>query len=206
MSENKKENKRDQILASASENFARFGYKKTTLEDIGKKIGLNKASIYYYFKNKEEIFTCIILEEFQQFIAKLHQEFVENMTCERKILVYFEEKLRFWHQKAINLPQFTEMEPEELNRVMMASGYETFLKIEQDEKSFISKILINCIEKGQIKACDVEKTSEFIFALVDGIKAKHERLTHNRPSSSSENENMRNDVQMALKIFLNGLK
>ncbi len=206
MSENKKEYKKDQILSAASDCFARFGYKKTTLDDIGKKIGLNKASIYYYFKSKEEIFTSIILEEFQQFISKLHKEIDEKMTCERKILIYFEEKLKFWQEQATNLPQFTEMEPEQLNRVMMESGYEIFLKIEQDEKTFVAKILKYCIEKGQIKECDVEKISEYIFALVDGVKTKHERSIHNRPMPQIECEKVRNDVQEALKIFLNGLK
>ena len=84
------QNKKEQILSAASECFARFGYKKTTLDDIGKKIGLNKASIYYYFKNKEEIFTNIVLNEFQQFITKLQQNLEEDMGCEQKILIYFE--------------------------------------------------------------------------------------------------------------------
>src|SRR4030042_4226412 len=147
MSQNKKENKKEQILAAASECFARFGYKKTTLDDIGKKIGLNKASIYYYFKSKEEIFTSIVLGEFQQFISKLHQEIEEGMICEQKILVYFEEKLNFWFQKSMILPQITEIEPEKLQQLMEASGFETFLKIEQGEKSFLANILKNCKKK-----------------------------------------------------------
>src|SRR4030042_4489907 len=119
MSQNKKENKKDQILAAASECFARFGYKKTTLDDIGKKIGLNKASIYHYFKSKEEIFTQIVLNEFEQFITKLHQHIEEDMICEQKILVYFEEKLHFWFQKSLILPQITEIEPGQLHQLMM---------------------------------------------------------------------------------------
>lgn len=200
MSRNKKEqNKKEQILSAASECFARFGYKKATLDDIGKKIGLNKASIYYYFKSKEEIFTIIVLNEFKQFVIKLHQNIEENMNCEQKILLYFEEKLHFWFQKSIILPQITEIEPEKLQQ-LMASGLETFFKIEQEEKSFVANILKNCIKNGQIKDCNIEKMSEFMFALVDGVKDKYKFPT------SAENENMIKDVQTALKIFLNGLK
>jgi len=206
MSQIKKENKKDQILAAASECFARFGYKKTTLDDIGKKIGLNKASIYHYFKSKEEIFTQIVLNEFEQFITKLHQHIEEDMICEQKILVYFEEKLHFWFQKSLILPQITEIEPGQLQQLMMASGYETFLKIEQAEKSFLANILHNCIKKGQIKECDVEKTSDFIFALVDGVKGNYERSTRNKSPPSPQHENMMKDVRTALKIFINGLK
>ncbi|MFX0073779.1 MAG: TetR/AcrR family transcriptional regulator, partial [Candidatus Hermodarchaeota archaeon] len=101
------ENKKEQILSAASECFAKFGYKKTTLEDIAQKIGLNKASLYYYFKSKEEIFITIILNEFQQFVAKLHQDIEEDMDCIEKILVYFEEKLHFFREKAAILPQIS---------------------------------------------------------------------------------------------------
>ena len=165
-------NKKEQILLAAGECFARFGYKKTTLDDIGKKIGLNKASIYYYFKSKEDIFATIALNEFKQFITKLQQDIEENMDCEQKIGVYFSEKLSFWFQKSMILPQITEIEPEALQH-LMTSGKEIYLKIEQEEKSFIADILQNCIKDGQIKDCKVEKISEFIFALVDGVKDKY---------------------------------
>lgn len=194
------QNKKEQILSAASKSFARFGYKKTTLEDIGKKVGLDKASIYYYFKNKEEIFTTIVLNEFKQFITKLHQDIEEDMDCEQKILVYFEERFHFFNEKAMILPQITEIE---IQRIM-ASGLEIFMKIEQGEISFVANILKNCIRNGQIKDCDVEKISEFIFALVEGVKKKY--VTNEKYPTPSEFENMIKDIQTALKIFMNGLK
>ncbi len=206
MSHKKKENKKEQILSAASEFFAKFGYKKTTLDDIGKKIGLNKASIYYYFDSKEAIFTSIVMEEFEQFISKLHHDIEEGMVCEQKILVYFAEKLHYWFQKSLILPQITEIEPEQLQQLMLASGQETYLKIEQGEKSFVANILKNCIKKGQIKECNVEKTSDFMFALVDGVKENYVKFTRNKNLTPHEHENILKDVQTALKIFINGLK
>jgi len=197
--------KKEQILSAASECFAKFGYKKTTLDDIGKKVGLNKASIYYYFKNKEEIFTILVLNEFKQFIAKLHQNFEEEKNCEEKILRYFEEKLHFWFQKSIILPQITETEPETLFHIM-ASGEELYMKIDRDEQSFIANILRNCIISGQIKDCDVEKMSEFMFALADGVKDKYIGFNKAKQLTQTEHEKIIEDVQKALKIFINGLK
>lgn len=55
---------RASILEAARELFARFGYKKTTMEDIAHALRKGKSSLYYYFKNKEEIFQAVIsLEE-----------------------------------------------------------------------------------------------------------------------------------------------
>lgn len=197
-------NKKEQILLAASECFAIFGYKKTTLEDIGQKIGLNKASIYYYFKSKEEIFTVIVLNEFRQFINNLHQDIGENMACEDKISKYFVEKLRYWFQKSMILPQITEIGPLERQH-LMTSGKEIYVKIEEEEKLFLSNILRKCIRDSQIKDCDVDKMSEFMFALVDGVKDNYIELAKSL-TRSIEFEDMIKDVQTALNIFVNGLK
>ncbi|MHA2250674.1 MAG: TetR/AcrR family transcriptional regulator [Candidatus Kariarchaeaceae archaeon] len=197
--------RKEQILSAASQCFARFGYKKTTLEDIGKMIGLNKASIYYYFKNKEEIFTTIALGEFKQFMDKLHQRIEEKKDCEAKILEYFENNLRFWSEQSSVLTQLTEIEPADLQH-LMASGREIYIRIEDGEKLFFSKILQDCIKNGHIQDCDVKKTTEFMFALADGIKDRYIGFTGNKRLAVTERENMVKDVQTALIIFINGLK
>ena len=203
------QDKKEHILLAASECFARFGYKKTTLEDIGQKIGLNKASIYYYFKNKEEIFTTLILNEFEQFMFKLHQEIEEDMDCEDKIFMYFEKKLRYF-QKSMILQQITEIELEKLEQ-LISTGQEISLKLENEEKEFIMKILEKCIKDGYIKDCNTEKVSVYLFSLVNGIKHNClEFSTMKYPNikypTAIEFDNLIQDIQTALKIFINGLK
>jgi len=51
----KVEKKKLEILQSAAEAFRRNGYRATTIEDIATKLLMTKGSLYYYFKNKEEI-------------------------------------------------------------------------------------------------------------------------------------------------------
>ncbi len=51
---------RNSILKSARDLFAKFGYRKTTMEDIAMALRKGKSSLYYYFKNKEEIFQAVI--------------------------------------------------------------------------------------------------------------------------------------------------
>lgn len=54
---------REEILVGAKELFERFGFKKTTMEDIAKQVGKSKSALYYYYKTKEEIFEAVILNE-----------------------------------------------------------------------------------------------------------------------------------------------
>ena len=57
---------RQRILATAKELFVRQGYKKTTIRQIVEYSGVLTGSIYYFFKNKEDIFQSLILSLFKQ--------------------------------------------------------------------------------------------------------------------------------------------
>ncbi|WP_233145504.1 TetR/AcrR family transcriptional regulator [Labilibacter marinus] len=59
------------ILEAAQSLFAKFGYKKTTMEDIALELHKGKSSLYYYFKNKEEIFQAVIDKEQGELISNL---------------------------------------------------------------------------------------------------------------------------------------
>ncbi|MCA8939047.1 MAG: TetR family transcriptional regulator [Planctomycetes bacterium] len=55
----KAEKKREAILRSAARAFARRGYHGTSMEDIAGELLMTKGSLYYYFKDKEDIlFAC----------------------------------------------------------------------------------------------------------------------------------------------------
>jgi len=58
-----KEELRIKIVITAGQIFSRFGFKKTTMEEVAKALKMGKSSIYYYFSSKEEIFEAVVLQE-----------------------------------------------------------------------------------------------------------------------------------------------
>jgi AcrR family transcriptional regulator len=58
-----KEEFRRKIIVTAGKIFSRYGFKKTTMDEIAKALKMGKSSIYYYFKSKEEIFEAVVLWE-----------------------------------------------------------------------------------------------------------------------------------------------
>ena len=51
--------KRDAILDAAAALFRRYGYRRTSMEDIAKELGVSRPSLYSYFKNKDEVFRSL---------------------------------------------------------------------------------------------------------------------------------------------------
>jgi AcrR family transcriptional regulator len=51
---------RDAILDAAERLLARFGYKKTTMDDLAREAGIGKGTTYLHFPSKEEVALCTI--------------------------------------------------------------------------------------------------------------------------------------------------
>ena len=81
------------ILDSARELFARFGYKKTTMEDIAQSLGKGKSSLYYYFKNKEEIFQAVVDWEGDILFSKLRQIVHSSDAADAKMRLYVQVRM-----------------------------------------------------------------------------------------------------------------
>jgi len=52
--------KRQHILDVAKDLFATKGYSATGIREIAEKAGLSLGNFYNYFKNKEDLFTCLL--------------------------------------------------------------------------------------------------------------------------------------------------
>ena len=164
----KKLNKKEAILKSASEVFARYGYDKTTLDDIGSRIGLNKASLYYYFKNKEEIFVQVILTESEIFIQDLQEKTAQKSNVEEKTIHYLTERIKRYEQ-VLNV---TKLSIESLQKVEPLFQ-DLYLKVKEKEIIFLKDLLDKGVEKKEIDFCDTLDLAESFFIISDALK--HDR-------------------------------
>jgi len=66
----KEENLRMRIKEAAVEHFNRNGYHGTTIRSIAGDVGCSLPMIYYYYKNKKELFDEIVKRDYFQFLSK----------------------------------------------------------------------------------------------------------------------------------------
>ena len=59
------------ILEAARNRFAHYGLTKTTMNEIAADIGMSKASLYYYFPDKENLFVAVIGQDFDEFVKTI---------------------------------------------------------------------------------------------------------------------------------------
>ena len=162
---NKRAARRDRIVEQAAEVFARYGYDKTTLDDIGKQCGLNKASLYYYFKNKEELFLQVVLTGAQRFAAQLQAEVAEIVDPEAKIIHYILARVRRY-QEVLALNQLSADALAHLEGQYLARYQGTKIA----EVEFLAGILADAHAQGRLFVPDAPATAESIFLISDALK------------------------------------
>jgi AcrR family transcriptional regulator len=85
--------RKQQIVRAAAKRFARHGLGKTTLEEIARDIRIGKATIYHYFKSKDELFFASLKWEANQFIEDIKAIFNnEDLAVGARMLEYISYK------------------------------------------------------------------------------------------------------------------
>lgn len=50
---------RDSIVAAAVDVFGRYGYRKTSMDQLAQAAGVSRAAVYQYFPNKDAVFRAV---------------------------------------------------------------------------------------------------------------------------------------------------
>jgi len=70
------------IKLAARELFRRYGYKKTSVNDIAKRAKLAKATIYKYFESKEMVLHAILMDYIQDSVDELLAKYNKHADLE----------------------------------------------------------------------------------------------------------------------------
>lgn len=64
---------KSKIVVAAAKFFSHFGFHKTTMDEIAKKIHKAKGALYYYFRSKEELYNEVLKQELDSVKSQLRK-------------------------------------------------------------------------------------------------------------------------------------
>lgn len=67
------------ILDSARSLYIEFGLRRTTMEDVAKRAGMGRATLYRRFSEKDQLFKAVILRDLQRHL-RLIEKGIEQVT------------------------------------------------------------------------------------------------------------------------------
>ncbi len=99
---------REKIAAAASVLFMEKGIAATSMDDIAKAAGYSKATLYVYFKNKEEITGILVLDSMKKLYGYISSALEQQETTRTKYdlicngLVRYQEEFPFYFKMVLD--------------------------------------------------------------------------------------------------------
>ncbi|MCD8740834.1 TetR/AcrR family transcriptional regulator [Mucilaginibacter roseus] len=85
---------REDIITAAEEVFQKYGYLRVSMQDISKASGKGRSTLYYYFRNKMEVFDAVSHRLFGQLLKECQKVISPDATFVVNIERYYSVKLR----------------------------------------------------------------------------------------------------------------
>lgn len=189
---NKKDLNRENILKIAREIFSKYGYKKTTLDDIANAVRKGKSSLYYYFKSKEDLFQAVIMKEVDILGRELETVINRNTDPVDKLRDYILTKLATFR----GLANFYHAIESDITAVGFIEDVKR--KYEQDEIRMIKRILIEGVRKNEFEIYDFSLAAIGITTAIKGLEMPLTAGTYG-------DANLEQTVDIILKIMCYGI-
>lgn len=152
----------EEITAAALESFVERGYAGTRLEDVARRAGISKGTLYLYFANKEELFKAVVREGLVSPIAAIRGviDQFEGSTFELMRMMLFGWWERVGATRVSGIPKLIFAE---------AGNFPELARFYVDEvvnpgHQVIAAIVRRGIARGEFRAVDPDYAAEMIAA------------------------------------------
>jgi len=97
-----KQEKIDSILDTAKKMFARYGLRKTSIDDVARMARVAKATIYNYFGSKDRVYLEVLHREMDEIVEEISSSVAQKKLPTDKLTTFVKAKFRYMRQ-AINI-------------------------------------------------------------------------------------------------------
>lgn len=160
-----KEEVRTHIVGIARRIFTRYGFRKTTMEEIAIASKKGKSSIYYYFKSKEEIFEAVVEFEARMLKERLNRIISKKDSPPERLKAYI--LFRLHHVRTLE-NFYAALNEESLSHL----GFilEIRRNFEVEEQQLVSEILEDGMEQGAFQLTSSTIGAIAISTMMKGLE------------------------------------
>lgn len=157
--------KEQMILEAAQKRFGLFGVEKTSMREIAEDLNLSKASLYYYYPDKESLYRAVVEKEQDEFIRDILERISVLGKAELMLKEYAAARLSYF-RGLLNLSRLRLQAFSDLKPVLK----DTMLAFREREKEIIIRILTTGRSEGVFYVDDPEQTADLFLDLLKGVR------------------------------------
>jgi AcrR family transcriptional regulator len=185
------------ISQAAKTVFAERGYQGATLEEIAQHAGMAKATIYIYYKNKDDLFLQVVEELVHTAMAETAQEAASAKPPLEKLAGMVRGKIMFYEREReffriyLNEKQGLEVAPKDPHKQALRALY-----LQGVEAT--AKVLQEGIEVGELRPMDSRRLAFYLQEMISTVLVQ--RILGETQTSVDQ------DIEQLLDLFLHGAR
>jgi len=157
--------KLESILDTARKMFARYGLRKTSLDEVARMARVAKATIYNYFGSKDRVYLEVLRREMDEVVEKISSSVAQKASPKDKLIAFVRAKFRYMRQ-AINILNLDRKGIEKLLPTAEGIRNELF----ERDVDIIRSILNEGVEKGVFHINNALLTARAIAHAIRGFE------------------------------------
>jgi AcrR family transcriptional regulator len=158
------EKQRQKILLAAGRLFSRKGYIGTSIDDIGKAAKVNKAAIYYYFKDKSFLLYEIVITAQETMNSLTLPILSSNASPKEKLFSAMTTQIK-WQASH---PELAGIGQAEIKNLPLKFRRD-YVSMRDEYENIYRTIIKEGITKGEFSVANVKLTGLFLLGLVNSI-------------------------------------
>ncbi len=160
-----KEETRDTIIQIARNVFGKYGFQKTSMNQIANANRKGKSSLYYYFNSKEDVFKAVLQQEASMLKGQILASIAEYDDPKDKIRAYVHIRMDGF-KNMLNL--YDAIRNEYLSHLPFIENARQ--NYDQEEQNIIKSILDDGITRGFFAISDTAIASLAIVTAMKGLE------------------------------------
>lgn len=188
-----KEEKRQRVYEAALQLFSRYGFKKTTVEDIGDALGMTKGNLYLYAKNKQDLYESSVAWALRNWQRRSRAVADREESCAAKIYAYFITGYRYLDSD----PVLRRLLRHDQVLFPLREAEDRFRDINGASRSILQAYLTEGIDRGEFRPFEVAGVSELLYSFYMMLVIKRYVVLGSEPSQEA--------LDTAFDLILNGL-
>ncbi len=162
-------NRAPALLKSAQELFFHNGYAGTTIEQVSRRAGFSKRTVYLYFKNKDDLFLAVASQGLERLQVALEEVDVDGLEYEVAVESIMDRYIRF----ASESPEYFRFIFHDSTQAMIANASESVReRIAQQERACLrvpARVVEKAVAEGVVGPVDPQEAAIVFWGTVTGI-------------------------------------
>ena len=155
--------KRKELIKYATDMFMEVGYEKASMNNLAKRSGSSKSTIYKHFRSRQALFIAVLDEKLRDHLAPIEKLDLTTLSIEEGLKLIGRTGIKVITSKDhINLCRIIYAEAERIPQV----GKTYYEHGPKRGMAGVANYLSTMMERGRIKCADTSLAAEYFWGMI----------------------------------------